>query len=130
MKTIKKYLITLAVGFLMAGLVMYSKDIFNQTELSEILHILTDSFSIPAVLITGFGGLIFVSNEGVFDGLAYGLTSFIDMFRKEKKNQFRTFYDYKESKSERNMSFGYLLICGVLFIVIDAVMLILYNQYS
>lgn len=130
MKTIKKYLITLAVGFLMAGLVMYSKDIFNQTELSEILHILTDSFSIPAVLITGFGGLIFVSNEGVFDGLAYGVTSFIDMFRKEKKNQFRTFYDYKESKSERNMSFGYLLICGVLFIVIDAVMLILYNQYS
>lgn len=130
MKTIKKYLITLAVGFLMAGLVMYSKDIFNQTELSEILHILTDSFSIPAVLITGFGGLIFVSNEGVFDGLAYGLTSFIDMFRKDKKNQFRTFYDYKESKSERDMSFGYLLICGVLFIVIDAVMLILYNQYS
>lgn len=130
MKTIKKYLITLAVGFLMAGLVMYSKDIFNQTELSEILHILTDSFSIPAVLITGFGGLIFVSNEGVFDGLAYGVTSFIDMFRKEKKNQFRTFYDYKESKSERDMSFGYLLICGVLFIVIDAVMLILYNQYS
>ena len=130
MKTIKKYLITLAVGFLMAGLVMYSKDIFNQTELSEILHILTDSFSIPAVLITGFGGLIFVSNEGVFDGLAYGVTSFIDMFRKEKKNQFRTFYDYKESKSERDMSFGYLLICGVLFIVIDAVMLMLYNQYS
>ena len=109
---------------------MYSKDIFNQTELSEILHILTDSFSIPAVLITGFGGLIFVSNEGVFDGLAYGVTSFIDMFRKEKKNQFRTFYDYKESKSERDMSFGYLLICGVLFIVIDAVMLMLYNQYS
>lgn len=130
MKTIKKYLITLAVGFLMAGLVMYSKDIFNQTELSEILHILTDSFSIPAVLITGFGGLIFVSNEGVFDGLAYGVTSFIDMFRKEKKNQFRTFYDYKESKSERDMNFGYLLICGVLFIVIDAVMLMLYNQYS
>ena len=130
MKTIKKYLITLAVGFLMAVLVMYSKDIFNQTELSEILHILTDSFSIPAVLITGFGGLIFVSNEGVFDGLAYGVTSFIDMFRKEKKNQFRTFYDYKESKSERDMSFGYLLICGVLFIVIDAVMLMLYNQYS
>lgn len=130
MKTIKKYLITLAVGFLMAGLVMYSKDIFNQTERSEILHILTDSFSIPAVLITGFGGLIFVSNEGVFDGLAYGVTSFIDMFRKEKKSQFRTFYDYKESKSERDMSFGYLLICGVLFIVIDAVMLMLYNQYS
>lgn len=128
MKSIKKYLITIVVGFLMAGLVMYSKDIFNQTELSEILHILTDSFSIPAVLITGFGGLIFVSNEGVFDGLAYGVTSFIDMFRKEKKNQFRTFYDYKESKSEKNTPFGYLLICGLIFIVITAVFSLLYEN--
>ena len=129
MKTVNKYLITFAVGFLMAGLVMVYKDLFSQTELVKIFHILSDSFAIPAVLITGFGGLIFVSNEGVFDGLSYAVTSFIDMFRKEKRNQFRTFYDYKESKSERNMSFGYLLICGLIFIVIDAVMFILYNQY-
>ena len=128
MKTVNKYLITFAVGFLMAGLVMLTKDIFGQSELSAVLHILVDSFSVPAALITGFGGLVFVSNEGVFDGLSYAVTSFIDIFRKEKKNQFKTFYDYKESKSDRNMSFGYLLICGLIFIVIDAVIFVLYNQ--
>jgi len=128
MKSIKKYLITIAVGFLMAGLVMTSKDIFSQTDLSKIFHILTDSFTVPAVLITGFGALVFVSNEGAFDGLTYSVTSFIDIFRKEKKNKYHTYYDYKESKSERNTPFGYLLICGLIFIVITAVFYLLYTK--
>ena len=128
MKDIRKYLITLAIGLAMAGCIAFSKDVFNQVELSMVFHILTDSFFAPGILIVGFGALIFVSNEGVFDGLVYGITSFLDIFRKEKKNQYRTFFDYKEGKGNRDTKFGFLIICGMIFILISCLMLFLYHQ--
>ena len=88
MKGIYKYLLTLSVGFLIAGLVAMSKNILEKELLSMVFHVLADSFIVPGVLITGMGGLIFVSNEGAFDGLVYGVTSFLDIFRKEKRNKY------------------------------------------
>ncbi len=112
----------------MAFAIAYSKDVFAQVELSKIFHILTDSFFVPAVLIAGFGGLVFVSNEGAFDGLTYAVTSFMDIFRKNKKNKYNTYYDYKQSKGERNSSFGFLLISGLAFMVITGIMYWLYTM--
>lgn len=130
MSKLKKYLITAGVGFAIAFLVAYSKDVFSQTDLSTIFHILTDSFCVSAVLITGMGALIFVSNEGAFDGIAYAVRSFVDIFRKEKKNKYHTYYDYKESKKERNTGFAFMLITGLFFMVIMGVMYWLYRVNS
>lgn len=127
MTKLKQYLITFIAGLAVAFSIAYNKDIFNQTELSVIFHILTDSFCVPAVMILGIGLLIFVSNEGVFDGLIYAMTSFIDIFRKEKKNKYHTFYDYKESKKDRDTSFGFLIISGLVFMAIMGVMYWLYS---
>ncbi len=126
MKTYVKYLITFVVGLILALWVMISKDLFAEERVYMIYQILAESFSVPAVLMLGFGGLVFVSNEGMFDSLSYGLTSFMDLFRKEKRNKFKTFYDYKESKKDRSMSFGYLLICGIVFVAIAIVFHLLY----
>ncbi len=128
MKTLKKYLLTLGVGLLIAFAIANSKDVFAQTDLSKIFHILTDSFFVPAVLIMGFGGLVFVSNEGAFDGITYAVTSFMDIFRKNKKNKYHTYYDYKESKGNRNTSFWFLLICGLVFMAITGIMYWLYTM--
>lgn len=126
MKKLKRYLITIGIGLLGSFGVAYSKGVFSQTELYKVFHILTDSFFVPAVMITGIGALIFVSNEGAFDGVTYAVTSFIDIFRKNKKNKYHTYYDYKESKANRDGSFGYLLISGLLFMVLSGIMLWLY----
>ena len=126
----KKYLITLFVGFAAAFGIAYSKDILAQTDLKTIFHILTDSFCVPAVMIMGIGSLVFVSNEGGFDALSYGLTSFFDLFRKEKKNKFRTFYDYKESRAEKSMPFAFMLISGLVFVALTVIFLLLYNKYA
>lgn len=125
-----KYLITLLAGFLTAGLVAYSKDIFSQTDPLKIFHILTDSFCVPGVVITGIGSLVFVSNEGGFDAISYGLTSFFDIFRKERKNKYRTFYDYKQEKAQKQTPCGFILICGFVFLAIMTVMFLLYKKYE
>ncbi len=130
MKAIKKYLITLLIGFLGVGLVVLMRDIFSQTELSAIFHTLTDAFFAVGVFITGAGLIVFTSNAGAFDLIAYGLSSFADMFRKKENKKHESFYDYKESRADKKTGFGFLLICGAFFLTVSFVMLFLYHQYS
>lgn len=128
MKTAFKYLITLGIGFALTVWVAISNDIFNQTDMADILQILLDAFTLPAVLLLGSGGLVFASNEGTFDSLVYGMRSFMDMFRKEKRNEFKSFYDYKESKAEKRTSFGFLLVSGLVFAVLTVIVLVIYTK--
>lgn len=130
MKTIKKYLITLLVGVVGVLLVLMLRDTFSQTEPVAIFHALTDAFFTVGVLITGAGAIVFTSNEGAFDMLAYGLSSFMDMFRKKESKKYESFYDYKESRADKKTGFGFLLICGVFYLAVSFVMLFFYHQYS
>ncbi len=130
MKSFWKYFITLFVGFLGAFGVMTSKDLFSQTDPCTIFHILCDSFFVVGVVLTGFGLLVFCSNEGTFDMMIYGVRSFLDLFRKNATKKFPTFYDYKTSREDKKLKFGFMLICGLFFIAISLVMYYFYAQYA
>ncbi len=130
MKSLKKYLITLLIGFIGVGAVLLIRDVFSMTEAAAIFHTLTDAFFISGVFITSAGAIVFTSNEGAFDMLAYGLSSFADMFKKKENRKYESFYDYKESKADKKAGFGFLLICGAFFLIVSFVMLFLYHQYS
>jgi len=115
---------------LMVGVIIWAKDLFSQTELVSIFHILSDAFFVAGILITSFGLLIFSSNEGMFDMMIYGVSSFIDMFRVESRKKYKTFYDYRESRADKKIAFGFMPICGIFFLVIAVVMYLLYRKYS
>ena len=129
MKKITKYLITLAVGLVIAVGVMWVRDIFNQTELSEIYLILCDSFFVSGVFITAAGALVFSSNEGTFDAIVYGCSTFIDMFRRHSKKKYDTLFDYRESRADKKIQFGFILITGIFLLAISVVMYLLYRNY-
>ncbi len=128
MKKLKKYIITLLIGFAAVALILWSKDLFSQTQPAMIYHILCDAFFATGVVMTGIGLLIFTTNEGVFDGLVYGVGSFIDMFRKTSRKKYHTLYDYKESRADKKLTFGHVVLCGLLFIAVSLVMFWLYSQ--
>jgi hypothetical protein len=130
MKKVRKYLITLLIGFACVALIAWSKDIFAQTKPVDVFHILCDAFFAVGVVISCAGLLIFSSNEGTFDMIVYGVQSFVDLFRKNSIRKYDTFYDYRMSRVDKKFPFGFLLICGVLFLVISFVMYFLYYQYS
>ena len=125
-----KYFITLLCGFAASMLIFWVKDIFSQTEAVNVFHILCDGFFAVGVVITAMGLLIFTSNEGTFDAIVYGVGSFIDMFRRTSKRKYETLYDYRESRSEKKVKFGFLLICGLFFILLAMVMYLFYRKYS
>ena len=129
MKKPLKYLITILVGLAIVAWVAIPQGIFTETRPEIIFSTLSDGFFAAGVLIFGMGSLIFVSNEGMFDALSYGFISFIDIFRKEKQNKHRTFYDYRVSKGDRDTSFGFMLICGLGFIAMSGIMLLLFSNY-
>ena len=130
MKLLKKYLITLLIGFAIVALILWSKDIFSQTSTAQIFHILTDAFFATGVFVTSAGLLVFVSNEGTFDMLVYGVISFFDMFRKTSKKKYETFYDYRESRKDIKIKFGFIVLCGLFFLAVSMVMYLFYKKYS
>ena len=130
MKSIRKYLITLLVGFIGVFFIAYAKDVFVQTETVKVFHILCDAFFVVGVVITSVGLLIFSSNEGTFDMLVYGVSSFFDLFRKVSAKKYATFYDYRESRADKKIRFGFMLVCGLVFLAVAFIMFFIYRQYS
>lgn len=130
MKAGKKYLITLAIDIAAALLIMWSKDLFVQTDPKIIFHILCDAFFVVGVVTTSAGLLVFSSNEGTFDMLVYGVKTFMDLFRKTSLRKYDTFYDYRMSKADQKIKFGFLLICGAVFLALSFVMYYFYYQYK
>ena len=129
MRSLKKYLITLLVGIAGVIAIIASKDIFAQTLPKDVYHILCDAFFVVGIVIECIGLLIFSSNEGTFDIIVYGVSSFVDMFKKQPNRKYETFYDYRADRQDKKIKFGYLLIVGLVFLAVSGVMLYLYHQY-
>lgn len=127
MSNIKKYLITIGVGLIMTFAFVLIRGLQNQTEIEKIMHILCDSFFITGVLLTGSGLLVVVSNLGAFEIIVYGMTSFIDYFRKRPERKYETFYDYHISREKNKASFAFLLIIGIAFIGMSLIFLGIYE---
>lgn len=130
MKTLKRYLFTLLIGFASVAMIAWSKGVFAQTDPATIFHILCDSFFAVGTVITCFGLLIFSTNEGTFDIIVYGVTSFWDMFRKKSVRKYETFYDYRASHAEKKLRFWFVVISGLIFVAISLIMLYFYKQYK
>lgn len=127
MSNTKKYIITSAVGLSMTFLFALIRGLANQTETIKVMHILSDSFFITGVLLTGSGLLVLSSNLGTFDMLVYGMTAFIDYFRKKSERKYETFYDYRVSREKNKTSFAFLLIIGIAFIGMSLLFLGIYE---
>ncbi len=110
----------------MVLLVAFAKNLFSQTRLSVIYQILSDAFLVAGVMIGGIGLLLFVSNEGVFDGLSYGFKVLAQMFKRRPTPVKETYYDYRMARGRNKLSFGFLLICGGAFLTICIIFSILY----
>lgn len=128
MRALIKYLITLVVGGLLTLWMAVSRGVMEPIEPVKLYHILCDSFFVVGFFITAIGVLVFVSNEGAFDGIVYSVRAFVNIFRKNKRKH-ESYYDFRTARAEHKFSFGFLLICGAVFLAISAVMYVLYSKY-
>ena len=129
MRTMRKNWITLLVEAALTTAIAFSKDVTEQKALVDVFHILCDAFFVSGTVTLCAGLLVLSSNEGTFDMLVYGVKTFMDCFRKERTMKYDTFYDYRVSREEKKLPYGFLLICGLIFLAVAFVMYFLYRQY-
>lgn len=118
-----RFIIALAVSLILALGIFALQAGFRDigTELNRILCDVT--FSVGVIYLC-VGLLIFVTNLGVFDMLAYGMTSFFNLFRKKTDDRkFVDYLEYKEMKKNSALPWGFLAIIGMVYIAISFVFL-------
>ena len=128
MKTVVKYIITVAIGLGIGLWVLISQDFFALTNPLLIYGLLADAFYVPGIILTGVGLLVFATNEGVMDGLNYAVRSFIGMFRKNM-TKYNSLYDYRESKGREKYSFSYIVFSGLFFLTVSFVFFMIWKSY-
>ncbi len=122
---VRRYVISVGVGLGLALAVMLIRKIFSETDTNRILVILNDAFFISGMCLTCVGGLVFVSNNGIFNMLSYGISMlFTARKRNIKSRKYKDYYEYKKAKEEKKHSYAYLLLVGLGFIAFSLIFLI------
>lgn len=129
MKKALPYLITTAVGGIITIAIVFSKGIVSQTDVTVVMQILSDAFFVPGIILSGVGLLVFASNGGVFDMLAYATIMFFSLFKKNPRNRkYKDFYEYRQAKKEKKRGFAFMLIVGLAFIAVSVIFVICYYK--
>ena len=114
-------LITACVGLAMALLLLILRGFFTASAAEERFRILSDALFVPGALILGIGLLIWISGEGEFDMLSFGVKKTFGLILSEEKRsaQPKTLFDYKQQRAAREpASFRHLLIVGLAMILL------------
>ena len=130
-----RYVVTAAVGLLIALSVCFFKGVFRETDPALIVRYLSDAFLAPGVLLTGIGLLSLLKKEGTYDGLFYSFRSMrmgsSRRLRDEaeaRDDMARTYYDYKQSVKAKRKVAWHLIVVGGGFLLIAIVLTIVFSK--
>lgn len=127
----KKTWITFTIGILIAVCVCFFKKIHTINESSSIFLILSDACFTSAVFIGGVGLLLFISNEGNFDMLAYGVKTIGNSIKKsETKKLEKNLFEYRMARWNRRIPTKHLISNGFVFLAVSAFFALLYLMNS
>ena len=92
----------------------------------------SDGFFVAGLILSGLGGLIWISSTGFFDMLSYGFHSLLVLFSGLKKPEtHESFYDYKTRRDERRgKPQFFILIVGLGFLALSLTCLALYSYLA
>ncbi len=121
--TPRDVLIPLGVGFALGVVTFAVQGGFKRGNEEALWHAVCDALTVPGILLTGMGLLSFVSEQGAFDGLSFGVRKAFGQILSEKRRNAmpKTYYDYVTAKREKQRSkprttlfvgLGFLVLAG------------------
>ena len=90
----------------------------------EWLRILSNAALLPGVLLSGLSTLLWISGEGLFDGLRYTMSSLMARLRGVDK-RYASYFDYTQ-REKRKRTGNPLLLPGLFFLTAAILMTLLY----
>ena len=122
-----RLVVTLLIGLCLAVGVFASRSGFDMSDWPDIAAALCDACFAPAALLISFGLLLFASNDGLFDMMAFSVQKVLRLvLGAEKQAAFpKTFYDYRVLRQGKaKAGFGFLLIAGAVYLALAFIFLL------
>ncbi len=132
----KKYMITAAIGIVLAVIALLVKRVFAASSARDVFRILADAFTIPGGLLLTTGLGIWILNQGGFDGLIY-MTRVL--FRTKTQSKEGSISENEEGRVEPYSEFiikrhnaqqatgySFIIVTAVVFLALAGVFIILY----
>jgi hypothetical protein len=123
----KSILVDLCLGLVIAIAIFFWK---SGSEY-PLLHLLSDSTFVSAVVLLGMGGLRLCVNSGSLDMLGYGFSTLQNNLRnigKIEGGPKETYYEYSQRVAEERKPCGHYLIAGAVFLVAAIGFLVAYEM--
>ena len=122
----RNYAITMLVCLVLAIAVYALRGGFAVVEWEAQAFFLCDAFFIPAALMLCVAALMFVSGDGLFDMISYGVQKALRLVLSEKRQAEypKTFYEYKKAKWDTARTpIAHLVAAGLTFMALAAMFL-------
>ena len=126
-----KYGITLCIGALMAYAVIELHGYAQAATAAERYMVLSNAFTIPGVILIMCWALVFVANEGAFEGISYAVTYAVKLLipgtGSNRQERYSEFVERRRAKG-KTKGFGFLFFVGAAFLVVAVVFIILFYR--
>ena len=122
----KSILVDVLLGLVIAAAIFFLR--FDSGY--SLLHLLSDSTFVPAVVLLGMGGLRLCVNSGSLDMLGYGFSTLrnnISNIGKIEGGPKETYYEYSQRVADERKPYGHYLIVGAGYLVLSICFIAAYN---
>lgn len=130
--SIIKYAVTMLVGAGFAVTTMYSRGLFSEISPQARAMDMSDGFFVAAVILIGFGAILWIATTGFFDifgyAVRYALHLFVPMLYKDDGKKYYEYHMEKEEKRGKPQYF--ILICGAVYLIAAVICYLVYNSYN
>lgn len=123
--TIIGYIITNVFCISFVLYLVFTNDLFNQTDILKIYHVLCDAFVVPGALCLLTAALVALSNEGSLDAISYMLRRLGQSLIPFVKKNDERYADYV-SKKKRISGFSFITWTGLAYFIVGMIFLVLY----
>lgn len=123
----KKLLILTAIGTVCALALSWGRGLFSAADARDVLRILCDGFFVVGGLLLAWGGIVWSSNGGAFDGLSWSVKTLIWRVRPDYDDVKQSFAEYREQREKKARSPRTTLLSGLILVAAATLLLIVYS---
>ncbi len=127
---LKRCGLTAGAGALVGVVIFFLRGGFGSDDPVRQFVALCDAFTLPGVFLLMISGLIFMSGEGVFDGVSFivrqGVRTLIPGARAREEPE--KYGDYVEQRRAKGKPKGYacLLLVGIVYLLMGVILTVIY----
>ena len=119
------------IGSIIGTVITVAVLLINPEQTDSLVFRFCDGFFVAAVMVLGFGGLMFARNKGTFDMLAYSVKSVFHIHYPgasigDAREKEEDFVGYRERKAKTRRPATGFLLSGLVFFILSLIMLMFY----